>query len=193
MIRLSRKRANETPHVCHGIWDPEYRLRGDRDVWRCGHRCPAGYPASRGKQAAKDNGQEVQQDPVQKLLAADPKVRLIGNISTGSGVVVTLVLLISGVALLLIKALGAHAQHRLCRVRHSQQNRFQRLEFLVHSVRPRGTRRCPPEIPPGKKLQGIFAFGFGCSLIFGLVYPTRFADLHVSHHSHRSFWESFGS
>ena len=55
------------------------------------------------EQAVRDAGEEVQEDPLQKALAADPNFNLITNISTGFGAVATLVLLISGIALLAMK------------------------------------------------------------------------------------------
>ena len=141
-------------------------------IGMCGVAVTAAQPAIQQamEQAAKDNGQEVKQDPVQKLLAADPKVRLIGNISTGSGVVVTLVLLISGGALLLMRPWG-----RTLRIVYAVYDILSKialsaLSFWFIQSALEGQEEVPAEIPVGT-LQGIFAFSFGCSLIFGLVYP----------------------
>ena len=141
-------------------------------IGMCGVAVTAAQPAIQQamEQAAKDNGQEVKQDPVQKLLAADPKVRLIGNISTGSGVVVTLVLLISGVALLLMRPWG-RTLSIVCAVYDILSKiALSALSFWFIQSALEGQEEVPAEIPVGT-LQGIFAFSFGCSLIFGLVYP----------------------
>ena len=141
-------------------------------IGMCGVAVTAAQPAIQQamEQAAKDNGQEVKQDPVQKLLAADPKVRLIGNISTGSGVVVTLVLLISGVALLLMKPWGRTLSIVYAVYDILSKIAFSALSFWFIQSALEGQVEVPAEIPVGT-LQGIFAFSFGCSLIFGLVYP----------------------
>ena len=138
----------------------------------CGVAVTAAQPAIQQamEQAAKDNGQEVKQDPVQKLLAADPKVRLIGNISTGSGVVVTLVLLISGVALLLMRPWGRTLSIVYAVYDILSKIALSALSFWFIQSALEGQEEVPAEIPVGT-LQGIFAFSFGCSLIFGLVYP----------------------
>ena len=141
-------------------------------IGMCGVAVTAAQPAIQQamEQAAKDNGQEVKQDPVQKLLAADPKVRLIGNISTGSGVVVTLVLLISGGALLLMRPWG-RTLSIVCAVYDILSKiALSALSFWFIQSALEGQEEVPAEIPVGT-LQGIFAFSFGCSLIFGLVYP----------------------
>ena len=141
-------------------------------IGMCGVAVTAAQPAilQAMEQGAKDNGQEVQQDPVQKLLAADPKVRLIGNISTGSGVVVTLVLLISGVALLLMRPWGRTLSIVYAVYDILSKIAFSALSFWFIQSALEGQEEVPAEIPVGT-LQGIFAFSFGCSLIFGLVYP----------------------
>ena len=141
-------------------------------IGMCGVAVTAAQPAIQQamEQAAKDNGQEVKQDPEQKLLAADPKVRLSGNISTGSGVVVTLVLLISGVALLLMKPWGRTLSIVYAVYDILSKIAFSALSFWFIQSALEGQEEVPAEIPVGT-LQGIFAFSFGCSLIFGLVYP----------------------
>ena len=141
-------------------------------IGMCGVAVTAAQPAIQQavEQAAKADGQEVQQDPVQKLLAADPKVRLIGNISTGSGVVVSLVLLISGVALLLMKPWGRTLSIVYAVYDILSKIAFSALSFWFIQSALEGQEAVPAEIPPGA-IQGIFAVGFGCSLIFGLVYP----------------------
>ena len=141
-------------------------------VGMCGVALTAAQPAIQQamEQAAKDDGQEVQQDPVQKLLADDPKVRLITNISTGSGAVVSLVLLISGVALLLMKPWGRTLSIVYAVYDILSKIAFSALNFWFIQSALEGQEEVPAEIPVGT-LQGIFAFSFGCSLIFGLVYP----------------------
>ena len=141
-------------------------------IGMCGVAVTAAQPAIQQavEQAAKADGQEVQQDPVQKLLAADPKVRLIGNISTGSGVVVTLVLLISGVALLLMRPWGRTLSIVYAVYDILSKIALSALSFWFIQSALEGQEEVPAEIPVGT-LQGIFAFSFGCSLIFGLVYP----------------------
>ena len=141
-------------------------------IGMCGVAVTAAQPAIQQamEQAAKDNGQEVKQDPVQKLLAADPKVRLIENISTGSGVVVTLVLLISGVALLLMRPWGRTLSIVYAVYDILSKIALSALSFWFIQSALEGQEEVPAEIPVGT-LQGIFAFSFGCSLIFGLVYP----------------------
>ena len=141
-------------------------------IGMCGVAVTAAQPAIQQamEQAAKDNGQEVKQDPEQKLLAADPKVRLSGNISTGSGVVVTLVLLISGVALLLMRPWGRTLSIVYAVYDILSKIALSALSFWFIQSALEGQEEVPAEIPVGT-LQGIFAFSFGCSLIFGLVYP----------------------
>ena len=141
-------------------------------IGMCGVAVTAAQPAIQQamEQAAKDDGQEVQQDPVQKLLADDPKVRLITNISTGSGAVVSLVLLISGVALLLMKPWGRTLSIVYAVYDILSKIALSALSFWFIQSALEGQEEVPAEIPVGT-LQGIFAFSFGCSLIFGLVYP----------------------
>ena len=141
-------------------------------IGMCGVAVTAAQPAIQQamEQAAKDNGQEVKPAPVQKLLAADPKVRLSGNISTGSGVVVTLVLLISGVALLLMRPWGRTLSIVYAVYDILSKIALSALSFWFIQSALEGQEEVPAEIPVGT-LQGIFAFSFGCSLIFGLVYP----------------------
>lgn len=141
-------------------------------VGMCGVALTAAQPAIQQamEQAAKDGGQEVQRDPVQELLAADPKVRLIGNISTGSGVVVSLVLLISGVALLLMKSWGRTLSIVYAVYDILSKIAFTALSFWFIQSALEGQEEVPAEIPLGA-IQGIFAFSFSCSLIFGLIYP----------------------
>ena len=141
-------------------------------IGMCGVAVTAAQPAIQQavEQAAKADGQEVQQDPVQKLLAAAPKVRLIANISTGSGVVVSLVLLISGVALLLMRPWGRTLSIVYAVYDIISKIALSALSFWFIQSALEGQEEVPAEIPVGT-LQGIFAFSFGCSLIFGLVYP----------------------
>ena len=141
-------------------------------VGMCGVALTAAQPAIQQamEQAAKDGGQEVQRDPVQELLATDPKVRLIGNISTGSGVVVSLVLLISGVALLLMKSWGRTLSIVYAVYDILSKIVFTALSFWFIQSALEAQEEVPADIPPGT-LEGIFALSFSCSLIFGLIYP----------------------
>ena len=122
------------------------------------------------EQAAKENGQEVQRDPVQEVLESDPKARLIQNISTGSGAVVSLVLLISGVGLLLMKSWGRTLSIVYSVYDILSKITFTALSFWFIQSALEAQEEVPAQLPPGA-LEGIFAVSFSCSLVFGLIYP----------------------
>ena len=120
--------------------------------------------------AVKDAGQEVKEDPLQKAVAADPNLKLLQKITTGSNVVSTLVLLIAGIALLLMKPWG-----RTLSICFAIYDLLSKIVFSVLSYRAMmkiiAAQEPAADAPPADVLGGIFAAGFGCSLIFLLVYP----------------------
>jgi len=122
------------------------------------------------EQAVRDAGEEVQEDPLQKALAADPNFNLITNISTGFGAVATLVLLISGIALLAMKPWG-----RTLSIGYSIFDILSKIVFnalLFNSMVPIiEAQKDVAGAPPPEAITGLVAGGMGCGLIFGLIYP----------------------
>ena len=122
------------------------------------------------EQAVRDAGEEVQEDPLQKALAADPNFQLMTNISNGFGAVGTLVLLIAGIALLLMKPWG-----RTLSIGYSIYDILSKIVFnalIFRSMMP--IIEAQEEVadgPPVEVISGIVAGGMGCGLIFGLIYP----------------------
>lgn len=124
------------------------------------------------EQAAADAGQQANEDPGQKLqkaIAANQGLQLLGQIQAGLGGIASIVLLIAGIGLLKMQPFG-----RTLSIGYAIYDILSKIVFLViNLILMMPVFETVQQEAPGAAgaLGGLLMGSAACGLIFTLIYP----------------------